>query len=220
MAKREHRRHISAPTNPVTGAGPIPGSPGYGPTGYPRIPRRQRKSHRFFKQLLRHAPPFLSDMGMFNQAQATINQILANQGKLPPEILARQQAALEAQRQNASRTLAQRIALTGGDPGSIQSQVAMAGVQQGADRAQMDARFQNAMAAEQQKRSDLNLVIPWMQNLMGYTMPKSRQVITPAPMGEAPKTDWASIGSNLLGSYISGAAPKGAGDSWNWGFGK
>ncbi len=221
MAKRRKKKaRIPAPKSPVTGKGPLPGSAGYDSFGYPEYAKGSKaKSHKFFNMIAKNAPPWMADQSMYNTSIGTINDILSRQGKLPPEVLIRQQAAIEASRQNAQRGLAQRAAMSGEDPGSLQSAVLSAGADQDYDRAQQDARFGNDMAADTRMREDLNLVIPYMQAMMGYTQPKGRNSqITPAPVSQ-PNTDWAQIGSNLLGSYIQGAAPKQGQPNWNWGFG-
>jgi hypothetical protein len=158
----------------------------------------------------------MADQRMYNTAISTINDILSRKGQLPPEVLQRQQFMLEAQRQNAARSLDARAAMQGMDPGSVQYQLASTMANQGADLAQQNAGFQNAVNTQNQMRSDLNLVTPYMQMLMGYTAPKANSQVTPVPNQQNPGTDWAGIGANLLGSYINAAAPKGPGDGWNF----
>jgi len=221
MAKRRKHKQstIPLPTSPTTGRGPSPGTIGFDPFGYPAFGKGKHGGHKFFAKLLKNAPPFMADTTMYQTAISSINDILSRHGQLPPEILQRSQAALEAQRQNAQRGLAQRAAQTGMDPSSMQYSTIAGGLEQSADRAQQGERFNNAVMADQRQREDLNLVIPWMQMLMGYTAPKSGSQITPAPIGQ-PKTDWAQIGGNLLGTYIAGAAPKQGQPGWDWGFSK
>jgi hypothetical protein len=160
----------------------------------------------------------MGDFSMYNTAISSINDILARHGQLPPEILQRSQAAIEAQRQNTQRNWQARAASEGIDPSSMQYQTVQGGIDQAHDIAQQNERFNQAQAAQQQERSDLNLVNPYMQMLMGYTAPKSGQQITPAPVGSAPHADWAGMGAQLGSAYLQGAAPSAAnGGKWNFG---
>jgi len=220
MARRHRKSRIPTPNSPITGHGPSPGSAGYDAFGFPSFAKGSKsRRHGFFNKMLKNAPPFMGDMTMYNTAISHINDILARNGQLPPEILQRSQAAIEAQRQNTQREWQARAAAAGIDPNSMQYQTIQQGIDQSHDQAQQNERFNQAQAAEQRKREDLNLVNPYMQMLMGYTAPKGRNSqITPAPVGSAPKTDWAGIGAQLGSAYIRGAAPSEAtGGQWNWG---
>lgn len=209
------QNRIPVTPSPISGAGATPGSPGYDPWGFvlgrggrPFKGNKTFGGHQFMRKLFKNAPPFLADMGMYNTAIGTINDILARQGASNPEALQRQQAMLETQRMQAGDIARQQAAAAGLDMGSPQFQLNMGGINQGSAIAQQLARFNENQAREQRMREDLNLVNPYMQMLMAYTGRKGHGgQITPAPVGGGGGgTNWAGVGSSLLGSFIQSPA--------------
>jgi len=148
---------------------------------------------------------------MFNTALGSINDILGSGGKMSPERMIQEQADIEAGRGQGQQALQARLAAAGVDPSSPMYQSMAGTVDQSANRMQAENRRAEDIRSEMQKRQDLQLVMPYLQAILGFTTKHGGGGVQAAPVGGGGggNPDYMGALSNIAGSVLGGWAQGG-----------
>lgn len=203
------------PEGVAAGGGLDPwGYPTQAPLG-PKVGRKGKKKfggHGYSQRAYRKLPPWLlnAQNEMFGTTLGSIQDILNSQGKMSPERMIQEQSDIEAGRGQGQQALAARLAQSSVDPSSPMYQSMAGTVDQAANRMQAENRRAEDIRAEMQKRQDLNLVIPYLQAILGLTTKKGGGGVSAAPVGGGGGSpDYLGAGANIAGSILGGWAQGG-----------